>query len=76
VNKERIATMKSSPELLERFRSYLTNMSWLIKSILEPIARKANAENDVTSLEGFGKTECCLVLPLRCLSTFIATCMV
>jgi hypothetical protein len=46
--KERIEAIEADPEQVERFRSYLTNLSWLMKSIVKPIARKANADDEVT----------------------------
>jgi hypothetical protein len=57
--KERIAAIEADPEQIERFRSYLTNLSWVMKSIVEPIARKANAEDNVTgrSWEGRFKSQ-------------------
>jgi hypothetical protein len=45
---ERLAEIESDPKLVERFRGHLSNLSWLMKSIVEPIARRANAEDEVT----------------------------
>jgi hypothetical protein len=33
--------------LIKLYRQRLTNLSWLMKSISEPIARRANAEDKV-----------------------------
>jgi hypothetical protein len=38
----------ANPELLAEYRSRLSNLSWLMKSLSEPIARRANAEDKVS----------------------------
>ena len=45
---QKMAAILESPELIAEYRSRLTNLSWLMKSLSEPIARKANAEDKVT----------------------------
>jgi REP element-mobilizing transposase RayT len=44
---ERVAEIEANPKLVERFRGHLSNLSWLMKSIVEPIARRANVEDQV-----------------------------
>jgi hypothetical protein len=34
--------------LLKTYRGYPSNLSWLMKSVVEPIARRANAEDKVS----------------------------
>ena len=36
-----------NPELIAEYRARLTNLSWLMKSLSEPIARRANEEDKV-----------------------------
>jgi hypothetical protein len=37
-----------NPKAIAEYRSRLTNLSWLMKSLSEPIARRTNAEDKVT----------------------------
>jgi putative transposase len=43
---KKINTILSDPERIRTYRARLANLSWLIKSISEPFARLANAEDD------------------------------
>ena len=45
---QKISSILENPKLIAEYRSRLTNLSWLMKSLWEPIARKANAEDKVT----------------------------
>ena len=45
---QKLAAILENPELIVEYRARLTNLSWLMKSISELIARKANAEDKVT----------------------------
>ena len=44
----KIASILENPEIVAEYRARLSNLSWLMKSLSEPIARKANAEDKVT----------------------------
>jgi REP element-mobilizing transposase RayT len=44
----KIETLLANEALLKTYRGYLSNLSWLMKSIVEPIARRANAEDKVS----------------------------
>jgi hypothetical protein len=57
---QKAAAIVENPALIAEYRSRLANLSWLMKSLSEPIARKANAENcPVLSFL------CCLRVPSR-----------
>jgi len=43
----KIETILQNDLLIKLYRQRLTNLSWLMKSISEPIARRANAEDKV-----------------------------
>ena len=45
---QKAAAIVENPQAVEEYRSRLTNLSWLMKSLSEPIARKANAEDKVS----------------------------
>ena len=45
---QKIEAIIGNRELLAEYRSRLANLSWLMKSLSEPIARRANAEDKVT----------------------------
>ena len=45
---QKVAAIVENPEQIASYRSRLTDVSWLMKSLSEPIARKANAEDKVT----------------------------
>ncbi len=42
---QNVAATLVNPELIAEYRSRLTNLSWLMKSLLEPIARRAYVED-------------------------------
>ncbi len=45
---QKAAAIIENPELIATYRSRLADVSWLMKSLSEPIARRANAEDKVT----------------------------
>ena len=45
---QKVAAIVENPEQIAIYRSRLTDVSWLMKCLSEPIARKANAEDKVT----------------------------
>ena len=45
---QKASAIVENPEAVAEYRSRLTNLSWLMKSLSGPIARKANAEDKVT----------------------------
>jgi REP element-mobilizing transposase RayT len=45
---QKAAAIVDNVKVVAEFRSRLTNLSWLMKSLSEPIARRANAEDKVT----------------------------
>jgi hypothetical protein len=47
-----------NPGAVAEYRSRLTSLSWLMKSLSEPIARKANAEDKVTGRFWEGRFKC------------------
>ena len=55
---QKIAAILESPELVAEYRSRLANLSWLMKSLSETIARKANAEDKVTGRFWEGRFRC------------------
>ena len=44
---QKIAAILENPQLIAEYRARLTNLSWLMKSLSEPIARRANEEDKV-----------------------------
>ncbi|AVP98564.1 transposase [Ahniella affigens] len=46
--KKRIANIASAPEKVALYRDRLRNLSWFMRSLAEPIARRANIEDDCT----------------------------
>ncbi|AVP97561.1 transposase [Ahniella affigens] len=46
--KRRIAHIAASPEMVAKYRSRLSNLSWYMRCLNEPIARRANLEDDCT----------------------------
>ena len=55
---QKMAAILENPELIAEYRSRLANLSWLMKSLSEPIARKANAEDKVTGRFWEGRFGC------------------
>ena len=55
---QKIASILESPEIVAEYRSRLANLSWLMKSQSEPIARKANTEDKVTGRFWEGRFAC------------------
>ena len=55
---QKMAAILENPALIAEYRSRLTNLSWLMKSLSEPIARKANAEDKVTGRFWEGRFGC------------------
>ena len=55
---QKIAAILENPEIVTEYRSRLANLSWLMKSLSEPIARKANAEDKVTGRFWEGRFGC------------------
>ena len=55
---QKIAAILESPEIVTEYRSRLTNLSWLMKSLSEPIARRANEEDKVTGRFWEGRFGC------------------
>ena len=55
---QKIASILENPDVLIEYRSRLTNLSWFMKSLSEPIARKANAEDKVTGRFWEGRFGC------------------
>ena len=55
---QKLAAILENPELIVEYRARLTNLSWLMKSISEPIARKANTEDKVTGRFWEGRFGC------------------
>ncbi|AVP98750.1 transposase [Ahniella affigens] len=46
--KTRIVNIAAAPELVAEYRDRLRNLSWFMKSLVEPIARQANREDGCT----------------------------
>jgi hypothetical protein len=59
---EKIERIAASIELVELYRWRLCNLSWLMKSLSEPLARRANAEDEVTGKFWEGRFKCQLLL--------------
>ena len=55
---QKIAAILENPEIVAEYRARLANLSWLMKSLSEPIARKANAEDKVTGRFWEGRFGC------------------
>jgi REP element-mobilizing transposase RayT len=55
---QKIAAILENSALIAEYRARLTNLSWLMKSLSEPIARKANAEDKVTGRFWEGRFKC------------------
>ena len=55
---QKVATILENPEIVAEYRTRLANLSWLMKSLSEPIARKANAEDKVTGRFWEGRFGC------------------
>jgi REP element-mobilizing transposase RayT len=45
LNEQKAAAILKSPELIQEYRTRLTDLSWFMKLLCEPIARRANAED-------------------------------
>jgi hypothetical protein len=54
----RLAAIAGNPDLIKVLRARLCNLSWLMKSISEPIARRANAEDEVKGRFWEGRFKC------------------
>ena len=59
---QKAANIVENPELIASYRIRLTDVSWLMKCLSEPIARKANAEDKVTGRFWEGRFKCQLLL--------------
>ena len=55
---QKVAAIVDNDKAVTEYRSRLTNLSWLMKSLSEPIARKANAEDNVTGRFWEGRFKC------------------
>ena len=55
---QKAAAIVNNPTTVTEYRSRLTNLSWLMKSLSEPIARRANAEDKVTGRFWKGRFKC------------------
>ena len=55
---KKIAAILENLDLVAEYRSRLTNLSWLMKSLSEPIARRANEEDKVTGRFWEGRFGC------------------
>ncbi len=62
---QKIAAILESPEIVAVYRCRLMNLSWLMKSLSEPIARKANAEDKVKGRFWEGRFGCQALLSER-----------
>jgi hypothetical protein len=62
---QKIAAILENSALIAEYRARLTNLSWLMKSLSEPIARKANAEDKVTGRFWEGRFKCQALLSER-----------
>jgi hypothetical protein len=59
---QKIANIAEAKELVALYRTRLADLSWLMKSINEPLARRANAEDEVTGKFWEGRFKCQLLL--------------
>ncbi len=55
---QKAAAIVDNAKAIAEYRSRLTNLSWLMKSLSEPIARRANAEDKVTGRFWEGRFKC------------------
>ncbi len=55
---QKAVAIVDNPKAVAEYRSRLSNLSWLMKSISEPIARKANIEDKVTGRFWEGRFKC------------------
>jgi hypothetical protein len=55
---KRIAAITDNAPLVAEYRSRLANLSWLMKSLSEYIARKANTEDNITGRFWEGRYKC------------------
>ena len=55
---QKIAAILGNPEIVAEYRARLANLSWLMKSLSEPIARRANGEDKVTGRFWEGRFGC------------------
>ena len=58
---QKAAAIVENPELIGTYRSRLADVSWLMKSLSEPIARRANIEDKVTGRFWEGRFKCQLL---------------
>ena len=63
--KQKVATIVENPELICTYRIRLADVSWLMKCLSEPIARRANAEDKVTGRFWEGRFKSQLLLSER-----------
>ncbi len=55
---QKAAAIVDNSKAVAEYRSRLTNLSWLMKSLSEPIARRANVEDKVTGRFWEGRFKC------------------
>jgi REP element-mobilizing transposase RayT len=55
---QKMAAILENPELIAEYRRRLTNLSWLMKSLSEPLARRANEEDKVSGRFWEGRFKC------------------
>ncbi len=55
---QKMAAIVENLELVAKYRARLSNLSWLMKSLSEPIARRANAEDKVSGRFWEGRFKC------------------
>ena len=59
---QKAAAIVKNSELVATYRNRLADVSWLMKSLSEPIARRANAEDKVTGRFWEGRFKCQLLV--------------
>ena len=69
---QKVAAILENPELIAEYRSRLTNLSWLMKSLSEPIARKPNDEDKVSGRFWEGRFKCQALLSEKSLLAAMA----